>query len=139
MPTQRARLLKGDCLDVLQTLEDGSVDALVTDPPAGIGFMGKEWDTFGQRGNSKAEADREAGDRGPGKGAQPFGYGQTASLAQVSKQVAKTRGQFLDFLTSRLAERLRVCNPGGCRSRLGTAANVALDGAGDRRKRMGTV
>lgn len=34
----------GDCLDVLKTLPDNSVDSLVTDPPAGIGFMGKAWD-----------------------------------------------------------------------------------------------
>lgn len=34
----------GDCLEVLKTLPDNSVDALVTDPPAGISFMGKEWD-----------------------------------------------------------------------------------------------
>jgi site-specific DNA-methyltransferase (adenine-specific) len=35
----------GDCLDVLRTLPDASVDALVTDPPAGIAFMGQQWDT----------------------------------------------------------------------------------------------
>lgn len=34
----------GDCLDVLQTLPDASVDAVVTDPPYGLEFMGKEWD-----------------------------------------------------------------------------------------------
>ncbi len=34
----------GDCLEVLKTLADCSVDAIVTDPPAGIAFMGKEWD-----------------------------------------------------------------------------------------------
>jgi site-specific DNA-methyltransferase (adenine-specific) len=34
----------GDCLDVLRTLDANSVDAIVTDPPAGIAFMGKEWD-----------------------------------------------------------------------------------------------
>lgn len=33
-----------DCLDVMRELEDSSVDAIVTDPPYGIGFMGKEWD-----------------------------------------------------------------------------------------------
>lgn len=37
-------LLQGDCLEQLKVLEDNSIDALVTDPPAGIGFMGKEWD-----------------------------------------------------------------------------------------------
>ena len=40
------RLLTGDCLDALATLEPDSVDACVTDPPYGLGFMGREWDTF---------------------------------------------------------------------------------------------
>ncbi len=39
-----ARLHLGDCLSILKTLETGSVDAVVTDPPAGIAFMGKDWD-----------------------------------------------------------------------------------------------
>ena len=34
----------GDCLDVLRTLPDASVDAVVTDPPYGLAFMGKRWD-----------------------------------------------------------------------------------------------
>ena len=34
----------GDCLEVLATLPDCLVDAIVTDPPAGIAFMGKAWD-----------------------------------------------------------------------------------------------
>lgn len=36
----------GDLFDVLPTLEAESIDACVTDPPYGIGFMGREWDTF---------------------------------------------------------------------------------------------
>ncbi|MGI9159775.1 MAG: DNA-methyltransferase [Saprospiraceae bacterium] len=39
-----ATLYLGDCLDVLATLPAESVDAIVTDPPAGIAFMGKHWD-----------------------------------------------------------------------------------------------
>lgn len=35
---------EGDSASVIKTLDTGSVDALITDPPAGIGFMGKEWD-----------------------------------------------------------------------------------------------
>jgi hypothetical protein len=35
---------QGDCLDVMRSMPDACVDALVTDPPAGIGFMGKSWD-----------------------------------------------------------------------------------------------
>lgn len=39
-----ADLHHGDCLAVLKTLKANSLDSLVTDPPAGIGFMGKDWD-----------------------------------------------------------------------------------------------
>lgn len=68
----RPHLLSGDCLTVLRTLPDNSVDAIVTDPPYGLsdyttadlqdcmrawlsgepyrpkrrGFMGREWDAF---------------------------------------------------------------------------------------------
>jgi site-specific DNA-methyltransferase (adenine-specific) len=35
-------VLTGDCITL--DLPDASVDAVVTDPPAGIGFMGKGWD-----------------------------------------------------------------------------------------------
>ncbi len=66
----RARLHLGDCLELLATLPDDSIDAVVTDPPYGLGkppkaedvlaawlageraevsgggFMGKDWDAF---------------------------------------------------------------------------------------------
>lgn len=37
-------VIQGDCLETLKTLPDNSVDCLITDPPAGITFMGKHWD-----------------------------------------------------------------------------------------------
>src|SRR5690625_83402 len=64
------RIIQGDCLDELKTMEDNSVDSVVTDPPYGLskepdinevltkwiageeydhkhgGFMGKSWDSF---------------------------------------------------------------------------------------------
>ena len=39
-------ILNGNCLNVLKELPDNSVDSIITDPPYGLGFMGKEWDTF---------------------------------------------------------------------------------------------
>lgn len=33
-----------DCLTQLKTIPDRSIDSLITDPPAGISFMGKAWD-----------------------------------------------------------------------------------------------
>jgi DNA modification methylase len=37
-------LYTGNCLDVLATMPDNSIDAIVTDPPYGLAFMGKKWD-----------------------------------------------------------------------------------------------
>jgi DNA modification methylase len=34
----------GDCLAVMREMPDVSVDAVVTDPPYGLAFMGKRWD-----------------------------------------------------------------------------------------------
>ena len=41
------KLLEGDCREVLKSLPDNSVDAVVTDPPYELGFMGKSWDASG--------------------------------------------------------------------------------------------
>ena len=37
----KIKLYRGDCLDVLKRLPSGTVDAVVTDPPYGVGFDGK--------------------------------------------------------------------------------------------------
>jgi hypothetical protein len=38
------RIVLGDCLDVMPRLPDACVDAIVTDPPYGLAFMGRAWD-----------------------------------------------------------------------------------------------
>jgi DNA modification methylase len=38
------QVIHGDCLDALRAMPDASVDAVVTDPPYGLSFMGKKWD-----------------------------------------------------------------------------------------------
>lgn len=37
-------IINGDSLEELKTLEDNSIDAVITDPPYGYSFMGKDWD-----------------------------------------------------------------------------------------------
>lgn len=37
----------GDCRYIIATLPDNSIDAVVTDPPYELGFMGKSWDSSG--------------------------------------------------------------------------------------------
>lgn len=39
-------IVTGDSLETLRLLSDECIDSLVTDPPAGIGFMNRPWDTF---------------------------------------------------------------------------------------------
>jgi site-specific DNA-methyltransferase (adenine-specific) len=41
------RILVGNCLDTLKTLDDASISSIVTDPPYELGFMGKTWDASG--------------------------------------------------------------------------------------------
>ena len=44
-----ATLYQGDCLEEMAKLPDNSIDAVVTDPPYGLSFMGNNWD-FGVPG-----------------------------------------------------------------------------------------
>ena len=41
------QLLSGDCREVMRGLPESSIDAVVTDPPYELGFMGKSWDASG--------------------------------------------------------------------------------------------
>ncbi len=38
------KIINGDCLDVMKSMEDNSIDFIVCDPPYGLKFMGKSWD-----------------------------------------------------------------------------------------------
>jgi len=42
----KTEILRGDCLEIMATMPAESVDAIVTDPPYGLGFMGKKWDAL---------------------------------------------------------------------------------------------
>jgi hypothetical protein len=46
-------VIHGDCRQVLQTMLDNFVDAIITDPPYELGFMGKSWDSTGVAYDSK--------------------------------------------------------------------------------------
>lgn len=37
-------VIEGDCVDMLSDLEAETIDAIITDPPYGIGFQGQRWD-----------------------------------------------------------------------------------------------
>ena len=41
------QLYLGDCLEVMKSMPENSVDTCITDPPYELGFMGKKWDSSG--------------------------------------------------------------------------------------------
>ena len=43
---ETTKVIHGDCIETMNQMEPESVDAIVTDPPYGLGFMGKKWDTL---------------------------------------------------------------------------------------------
>ncbi len=41
---KNGKLIHDDCLEAMQSIPDNSLDTIVTDPPYGYSFMGKNWD-----------------------------------------------------------------------------------------------
>ncbi len=62
----------GDCREVLRGLPDNSVDAIVTDPPYGLEFMGKDWDAPWRHGGTVLEDAAEVGGFQDGAGGNPY-------------------------------------------------------------------
>ena len=51
------KIIHGDCLEVLKTLPENSVDSICCDPPYELGFMGKSWDNTGIANNKEMWAE----------------------------------------------------------------------------------
>lgn len=95
-------LYVGDCLGVLAAMDADSVDAVVTDPPYGLEFMGREWDAP-WKGDK-----RQPGDATYGAGPGPF------ERAKVRHGYGESWGQaFQAWCEQWAAECLRVLKPGG--------------------------
>ncbi len=78
-------ILAGDCVEQMRMLEADSVDAIVTDPPYGLEFMGKDWDGFGT----------------------PLGFQTwTEQWAREALRVLKPGGHLLAFGGTRMYHRL---------------------------------
>lgn len=116
LPVALTRILLGDCIAVMKTLDAESVDALVSDPPYGIGFMGREWDTF------KPESVRTAAAMKQRKNPEQLAnlqnvYGRKRSPAQSPSQVEYDYSvaglrRFQEWTEEWAIEALRVLKPG---------------------------
>lgn len=87
----------GDCLDVMRSMADNTFDSIVTDPPAGIDFMGKDWDNLANHG-AKTERGKQV----------------SAVLEQLQAvgYLESWEAGFLLFTVDWASEALRVVKPG---------------------------
>lgn len=104
-----AKVLVGDCLDVMRTLEAESVGAIVTDPPYGLGFMGKAWDDPRRMGDIAMR--RNSAMDAVNTGAAKQGGRQRAGLDYQKRQARDARA-FAEWCEQWAAEALRVAKPG---------------------------
>ena len=43
---ETTKVIHGDCIETMNAMPHESIDAIVTDPPYGLGFMGRKWDAL---------------------------------------------------------------------------------------------
>lgn len=99
----------GDCLEVMRTLPDNSVDAVVTDPPYGIGFMGKAWD--GKDIEARLDRRRAASSMDPTAG-ENGSHRSAAAAAGAYDLSPKGMVAFQQFTADWCREAFRVLKPG---------------------------
>ena len=113
----RVTLYLGDNLVILRAMRANSVDAFVTDSPYGIGFMGKEWDTFTRENVKTAAAMKQRKNPADLANLQNV-YGRKRSPAMSPSQIEYDRtieGQrgFQFWCEEWAREVFRVLKPGG--------------------------
>lgn len=99
----------GDCAEVMASMESDSVDAIVTDPPYGLAFMGAKWDSFNGGSGNQTVNERQAEGRryaDENKGAPRYANSHGKKVTR-NEMVA-----FQEAMTPIFAEALRVAKPG---------------------------
>ncbi len=104
-------IIRGDCIEEMKKLEENSVGAIVTDPPYGLEFMGKDWDKFGI---SEGRAKRLTGGDSKGSGDRFFDHRDgAAERGRYSEMTVPEKTSMQMFMYSWAKECLRVLKPGG--------------------------
>lgn len=103
------RILHGDTLALLPTLDADSIDAVVIDPPYGLGFMGKDWDSPGGMGDFPMRRTNEANMVNTGVTRQG---GRQRSCEDFTKRQLRDARAYGDWCHSWATELYRVMKPG---------------------------
>lgn len=107
-PTWEIR--EGDALKALEAMPDESVDAVVTDPPYGLGFMGKDWDSPGGVGDMPMRRNHATNTVNTGVTRQG---GRQRSCAGFVKRQARDARAYREWCEAWAHEAWRVLKPGG--------------------------
>jgi len=99
------RVINGDCIEVMKTMPDNSVDTIITDPPYGLEFMGKEWDKLGAGIEKTSTSAGGFSRRGKEKGDNPYAN----SRVRYGKDISGIQSFHYEWAK----EALRVIKPGG--------------------------
>ena len=95
-------IIHGNCVEKMRELEPNSVDAICTDPPYGLEFMGKEWDKL------RPGALTNRGGKAPGRSKEEEG-----KLAPV--EYGRSKRRFTMVCTS-CGKRDKFTNPHKCKA-----------------------
>lgn len=106
-----ATVYHGDCVDVMRALPACSIDAVVTDPPYGIGFMGEAWDA--PRVTRRTERGRATSPMPPGLGGPHGGYRSASTEAGRYNRTLAASRSFQEWCTEWASECMRILKPGG--------------------------
>jgi len=91
--TERYQIVNAETIATLQAMDAGSVDSIVQDPPAGIGFMGRSWDKK--------------------RGYQPVTDRGVYAKSTLGDLLKPEDLGFVLFMVDVATEELRVIKPGG--------------------------
>lgn len=102
----RCQVFHGDCAEVMKSFKDNTFDSIVTDPPYGLEFMGKEWDSFGR---TREYTER---DGYKNKGVLSH-YGRGGRSKDVDRFKRRANHEFQAWCEMWARECFRVLKPGG--------------------------
>ena len=129
------KIIEGDCIEELKKLPENSVDAIVTDPPYGLGFMNKEWDSPAKhRELVERELKRSAERKKQGKSPTDAPFSQSVQPGLAIKG-AKEGRWYQEWCEQWSKELFRVLKPGGyflsfCATRMYHRMTCGIEDAG---------
>lgn len=106
-----SKIIVGDNLDVLPMLAADSFDSCVTDPPYGIGFMGREWDTFKPGTAEQRVVENKSSSENPNLKGRSRSPASSPSAVEYDRSLGGQRA-FQAWNEAWAREVLRVLKPG---------------------------